>query len=123
LTLVKQLVELHGGTVAVASEGEGQGTEFTVRLPIAPAAGETASGSDGERDLVAGGQRILLVDDNVDGLDMLRMLLSTYGHQVATATTGRQGLEQVAAFAPTVVFLDIGMPGMDGYETARRMRR
>lgn len=123
LTLVKRLVELHGGTVAVSSEGEGRGAEFTVRLPILATTGERVVGAGEQRETPISTKRILLIDDNVDGLDMLKMLLSTYGHEVATAQSGQRGIEQVASFAPAVVFLDIGMPGMDGYETAKQLRQ
>src|SRR5690606_3778633 len=81
LTLVKRLVELHGGTVAVSSKGEGRGAEFTVRLPLVATAGQRIAAA-GRRKPPEDAKRILLIDDNVDGLDMLKMLLSTYGHEV-----------------------------------------
>lgn len=121
LTLVKRLVELHGGNVAVTSDGEGQGAEFLVRLPLAVETLQVvAPEQSNDRQLSA--QKILLIDDNIDGLDMLRMLLSAYGHDVVTASSGPRGIEQVPDFGPSVIFLDIGMPGMDGYETAKRLR-
>jgi signal transduction histidine kinase len=122
LTLVKRLVELHGGTVSVASEGEGHGAEFVMRLPLIacdehPKKHEEPTSSD-----AATSQRILIVDDNVDGVSSLRALLTVCGHQVETATSGLQGIEKASVFEPRVVLLDIGMPGLDGYETARKLR-
>jgi signal transduction histidine kinase len=122
LTLVKRLVELHDGTVEVSSKGEGQGAEFTVCLPIFLAPPEPEVPADRHQETTRKNYRILLIDDNIDGLKMLSMLLSTYGHDVATAQSGQRGIEQVADFSPNLILLDIGMPGMDGYETARRLR-
>jgi two-component system CheB/CheR fusion protein len=122
LTLVRRLVEMQGGTVEGASAGPGRGSEFTVRLPAAaPAEGETeapprvpeSSGSP---------RRVLVVDDNLDAREALRFLLEDEGHGVATAADGPQALEQARSFVPEIVLLDIGLPGMDGYEVARRLR-
>jgi signal transduction histidine kinase len=124
LALVKRLVEMHGGTVAVHSAGDGQGTEFAIRLPAAlpvpePApsrpAGRNGAGAETRR-------RILLVDDNQDALMSLANLLGLDGHEVRTATNGLQALEAAPQFLPEVAVLDIGMPGLDGYEVARRIR-
>jgi signal transduction histidine kinase len=138
LALVKRLVEMHGGSVGVRSEGEGQGTEFQIRLPAAtgeaesPAApGETQSAapaattngaSPADAPAVATRRRILLVDDNQDALMSLANLLSLDGHEVRTAPNGLLALEAAPQFMPEVCVLDIGMPGMDGYELARRIR-
>jgi signal transduction histidine kinase len=123
LTLVKRLVELHHGWVKVTSEGEGRGSEFIVRLPLlvtrdAPVMDTLLPPREPDKR-----HRILLIDDNADGLGMLKLLLTTYGHEVATASSGEQGIDQAASFAPNVIFLDIGMPGMDGYETAKRLHQ
>jgi CheY-like chemotaxis protein len=128
LTLVRMLVEMHGGTVAVESPGEGHGSEFTVRLPLAdgPAEGESAAASlatpTSRRDGLAR-RRVLVVDDNVDAADMLAEAIRALGHDVRLAHDGPAAIHVAQAFAPEVVFLDIGLPGMDGYEVAVRLRR
>jgi CheY-like chemotaxis protein len=123
LTLVRQLVEMHQGSVEAHSDGPGKGSEFVVRLPLMaePAPpdrpGRSASaGPDGPS------RRILIVDDHGDVAESLRTLLDLAGHQVAVAHDGAAALEAVASFRPEVVLLDIGLPGMDGYEVARRLR-
>jgi signal transduction histidine kinase/ActR/RegA family two-component response regulator len=124
LTLVKQLVELHGGKVTVYSAGRGRGSEFTVHLPIVmpktPVATLTSEASQAPRHSKP--RKILIVDDNVDSAVSLRMLLELEGHEVAVAAEGNAGLQTAAQFHPKVVLLDIGLPGMDGYEIARRLR-
>ncbi len=123
LAVVKGLVEQHGGTVAAASAGPGQGTEFTIRLPLEPEppalspAPETAHRSDGAR------SRVLVIEDNHDAAESLRMLLEVLGHEVRVAFTGPEGVDAALAWAPDVVLSDIGLPGLDGYEVARRLRR
>lgn len=127
LTLAKNLIELHGGSITASSRGLGQGSEFTLRIPLAKSAEEK---SNTEPDSVAGsalasgtGQcEILVVDDNRDAANSLAMLLKTMGHQVSVVHSGESALEKVRDRQPDVVFLDIGMPGMDGYEVARRLR-
>ena len=123
LTLVKRLVELHGGSVSARSQGSGQGSEFVVRLPLASGLARPASR------LPSGGgvearpsRRILIVDDNVDGVTVLSSLLARLGHQVQQAHDGRGALEQAAAFRPEVIILDIDLPDMAGHEVARRLR-
>jgi signal transduction histidine kinase len=122
LTLVRRLVELHGGTVEALSEGPGRGTEIVVRLPLrVPAA------ADGARPAAAVApagprRRILVVDDNVDAAEALGELLRDYGHEVATAHDGPQALDHARLHRPEVVLLDISMPEMDGYEVAKRIR-
>ncbi|MDQ2915113.1 MAG: ATP-binding protein [Chloroflexota bacterium] len=122
LTLVRRLVELHGGTVDALSDGPGHGTEFLVRLPLrlppvvdgaAPAAPVAAVGPR---------RRILVVDDNVDAAEALGELLRDYGHEVATAHDGTQALDHARLHRPEIVLLDISMPEMDGYEVAKRVR-
>jgi PAS domain S-box-containing protein len=121
LTLERSLVELHGGTVEARSEGLGRGSEFVVRLPLeaAPAA---SAGKAGPQTLSIQ-RRILVVDDSRDAAVMLATLLGLLGAEVDVATDGMSALEQVRERRPDLVFLDIGMPGMDGYEVARRIRQ
>ncbi|HEY6863818.1 MAG TPA: chemotaxis protein CheB [Burkholderiales bacterium] len=131
LTLVRSLVELHGGRVEGRSAGLGKGSEFIVHLPILEEADETSSPQDSEPAQAgsvegSGGSaphRVLVVDDNEDSAHSLAELLSAAGHEVKTARDGAQTFETVAAFRPEVILLDIGLPGMDGYEVARRVRR
>ncbi len=123
LTLVKRLVELHGGSVAVHSEGENLGSEFTVTLPLAERVDEQGQDADAPQQQAHAAQRILIIDDNHDCLTSLTMLLEIYGHEVASAQNGRDGLKAVEDFEPSVIILDLGMPEMDGYETARRLRK
>jgi PAS domain S-box-containing protein len=125
LTLVKRLVELHGGTVAATSGGDGHGSEFTVRLPIAPAEPPPRGpGIGGERPRsVVPARRILVVDDNRDAAGSLGVLLNVMGHEVRTAHDGATAVEVARTFRPEVALLDIGMPGMSGYELAQLLRR
>ena len=118
LTIVQRLVRMHQGTVAASSRGLGLGSEFVVRLP---AQGDPAPGGDGEAALPA--LRVLVVDDNVDYAEGIALLLRTSGYQVEVVHTGPEALLAVSEFHPDVVVLDIGLPGMDGYEVARRMRQ
>lgn len=125
LTLVKNLVEMHGGSVDAHSGGLGSGSEFTVRLPLMARPPQksddetTAELPQAERQ---SGHRILVVDDNQDAAISLSMLLRLQGHEVRVTHNGASALELAASFRPSVIFLDIGMPGMDGYEVARRVR-
>src|SRR6185436_19308808 len=120
LTLVKSLVGMHGGTVEARSEGPGLGSEFIVRLPVLVEASTAHETSRRIKPLPS--RRILIVDDSRDGGESMAMLLRVLGAEVALAHSGRHALECVDAFRPDVVLLDIGMPGMDGYEVARRIR-
>ncbi len=122
LALVKGLVEMHGGTVAVSSAGVGQGSEFLVRLPVAPAEGEAPTPTTAERTSGPARRRVLVVDDNRDGAASLGMMLSLLGHDTRTAHDGLQALELAGAFRPDVILLDIGLPRLNGYEAARRLR-
>jgi PAS domain S-box-containing protein len=122
LTMVQKLVELHGGTVSVESPGLGLGSTFTVRLPAR--AGEVAAPAPPLLNPVEPGKaRILLIDDNVDLGRSMSRLLELLGHEVAVVHDGPAGLEAVHSFRPELILLDIGLPGMDGYEVIRRLRR
>jgi len=122
LSLVKRIVEMHHGTVTATSEGLGQGSEFVIRLPAIDAphpAVETAIPvSDDSRR-----RRILVVDDNEDAAESLAALLSINGHDTRLAYDGPDALREAERFRPDVVFLDIGMPTLDGHETAKLIRR
>ncbi|HEV8000559.1 MAG TPA: PAS domain S-box protein [Planctomycetaceae bacterium] len=124
LNVVKRIVELHGGTVAVSSAGLGQGSEFAVRLPvsksIAPAATTKPHLHDEHSHTPK--RRILVVDDNVDAAVTITALLKAWGHEVQTAYNGPSALETVGRFRPDIVLLDIGLPGMSGYDVARNLR-
>src|SRR5439155_8441870 len=117
LTLIRRLVEMHGGSVQAFSEGLGQGSEFVVRLPAfagvlsqrtpeTTAPPEPPTGSDP--------LRVVVVDDNVDGADTLADLLGILGHSVRVAYDGENGIDAVGAFDPDLVLLDIGLPGLNG---------
>jgi PAS domain S-box-containing protein len=124
LTLVNRLVALHGGTVGVHSPGIGQGSTFTVRLPLAPPEPSEDEKRISERRgrLAANARRVLVVDDNDDARDLLGDLLAAKGHEVRTAPDPAAALAEARVFAPDVAVLDIGLPGMDGYELARALR-
>jgi signal transduction histidine kinase/ActR/RegA family two-component response regulator len=124
LTLVRRIAELHGGSVEAASEGPGRGSTFTVRLPALPvpssplAPGPAAPGPSAEGPR----RRILVVEDNADAREMLRLLLELDGHEVYGAADGPGGLEAAEHLRPDVALIDVGLPGFDGYELARRLR-
>ncbi|HKW93824.1 MAG TPA: CHASE3 domain-containing protein [Methylomirabilota bacterium] len=124
LTLVRRLVEMHGGSVQATSDGPGQGSEFSIRLPRLPeAAGETdvaAGAPTAERRVT--GRHILVVDDEPDSADSLALFLRLRGHDVRTAYDGPSALKEVLSHQPDVIFLDLGLPGMSGYDVARRLR-
>jgi signal transduction histidine kinase len=122
LTLVRRLVELHGGSVEALSDGPGKGTEFVVRLPLRLP--RVADGAQPTAAVAAATprRRILVVDDNVDAAEALGELLRDYGHEVATAHDGSQALDNARLHRPEIILLDISMPVMDGYEVARRIR-
>jgi PAS domain S-box-containing protein len=125
LTLVRRLVEMHGGHVEAASAGEGRGSVFTVRLPRLgrAAARADAPDDDGAPASPAGPpRRVLVVDDQPDSTDSLAMLLRLRGHEVWTAADGPSALGEFARVRPDVVFLDLGLPGMSGYDVARQLR-
>jgi PAS domain S-box-containing protein len=128
LTLVKSLVELQGGSIQAFSNGPGTGSEFIVQMPILKETGakRTNGGAvDSSSSPVPSGvqgRRVLVVDDNIDAAESLAMLLELEGHQVRTAHDGTSALQIVRDYEPEVIFLDIGLPGMDGFEVARRLR-
>ena len=123
LALARNLVEMQEGRLQASSGGLGKGSEFTIKLPvIAAAMGDEAKtvlepGQNTGRSL-----RVLVVEDNVDAADSLSMLLRLYGHEVQVARTGPTALEMASASRPDVVLLDIGLPGMDGYQVAKHLR-
>jgi PAS domain S-box-containing protein len=124
LALVQRLVEMHRGTVSAHSAGLGRGSEFTIRLPILHSQPKSPDSKPAKiAGLSAEGSRILVVDDNEDSANMLAMLLERSGHTIRTAYTGPMALEIAAEFLPEVVLLDIGLPGINGYEVARRLRQ
>ncbi|HWG47207.1 MAG TPA: PAS domain S-box protein [Gemmataceae bacterium] len=126
LALVQNLVHMHSGTIEAHSAGLGQGSEFIVRLPIAPADGEDAAESPGQQAQQPDpsvGRRILVIDDNVDAADSLAMLLRMLKNEVHVAHDGPSGIDLARRCRPDLLFLDIGLPGMSGYEVARAMRQ
>ncbi len=126
LALVKRLVEMHGGSVEVQSSGWGAGSEFTVRLPLAtPRAVEPVSETRPDESLPgsAARRRLLVVDDNRDAADSLALLLRLHGVEVLVAYDGASALEKVRAFRPEIALLDLGMPGLDGFQVASRIRK
>lgn len=120
LPVVKGLIEMHGGEVAVRSDGAGRGSVFTVSVPRAAPPGPRSASDVPDPALFR--QRILVVDDNVDAADSLAMLLTLDGHEVETVYSATAALAAIEAHVPDVVLLDIGMPQMDGYGVARRVR-
>ena len=124
LTLVQKLAELHHGSVSVTSSGQGGGSEFVVRLPAAPPpmTGQLQE-DEAQPHTYPGPFRVLVVEDNRDAALMLASLLSESGHEVRVAHDGFRALESVGSWRPEVVLLDIGLPGLDGYEVASRLRR
>jgi len=125
LSLVRSLVEMHGGSVSASSSGTGQGSEFVVRLPaLTPAIRAPATPPAGRVEPPKRPLRILITDDNRDSAESLAMLLQLSGHEARTAADGEEALAAAQAFRPEVIFLDIGLPrGMDDYEVARRLRQ
>lgn len=122
LTLVKRLVDMHGGEVRVYSEGPGQGTEFQVELPAAAARRDQHTPARASAGASAKQLRILVVDDNRDAANSLASLLASRNHQVQAKYDGESSIAEARRFQPDVVLLDIGLPGMSGYEVARRLR-
>jgi PAS domain S-box-containing protein len=121
LTLTQRLVEMHDGTISASSEGPGKGSTFTVRLPVTEKAARPARNA--KETHAAPGRRILIVDDNVGAAHMLSLLLAELDHEVVeTANDGPTALERIEAMRPEVILLDIGLPGMDGYDVAREIR-
>ncbi|MDB5752430.1 MAG: putative histidine kinase, hybrid [Ramlibacter sp.] len=123
LSLVRTLVEMHGGSITASSAGLDAGSTFTVRLPLAAAVAAAPEACTRDGTAAGTAARVLVVEDNVDGREMLVSLLESLGYEVACAGDGPQALERAAAFDPQVVLLDLGLPGMDGVEVCRRLRR
>ena len=125
LTLVRKLVGLHGGRVSAHSEGPGRGTEFVVRLPLlrqkAPDLA-LAPPAPPPPQAPPGALRVLVVEDGEDVREMMKELLELMGHEVEVATDGLEGVEKMLALRPDVALVDVGLPGIDGYEVARRVR-
>ena len=123
LTLVRRLVEMHGGTVEVKSEGSGRGSEFIVRIPVPK---EAELGSAGRatdlRAAASGKRRILVVDDNRDAAESLGMMLRLMGNEVQTANDGLAAVDVAQEFHPDIILLDIGLPKLNGYDACRRIR-
>jgi PAS domain S-box-containing protein len=120
LTLVRRLVELHGGTVTASSEGTGKGSEFEVRLPTSSGAAARAPAAPGPAPRPP--RRILIVEDNPDAREALALLLESWGHRVEQAADGVTGFELARTTRPDVALVDVGLPGMDGYALARELR-
>ena len=121
LTLVQTIAELHGGTVTAASPGTGKGTIFTVTLPLATQ--EEAAAGPAAVAVITGSRKVLVVDDNKDAADTMTLLLQMNGHDAQMAHDGPQALALAASMRPDIVLMDIGLPEMDGYEVARRIRQ
>jgi PAS domain S-box-containing protein len=123
LTLVKTLVELHGGSVVARSDGPGRGSEFTVRLPVVDDVRPAEPVPEAAAAGIAPARRVLIVDDNVDGAESLALLLRFAGHVIEVAHDGEAALAVAGHFRPEVALLDIGLPGLNGYEVCQRLRR
>ena len=122
LTLVRQLVELQGGRVEASSPGPGRGSVFTLRIPCVTRSSSSASEGAASPSSAEGKLRILIVEDNDDAREMLRTMLELGGHQTYEAADGLEGLRLAAELTPQVALIDLGLPGLDGLELARRIR-
>jgi CheY-like chemotaxis protein len=122
LSIVKRLVEMHGGSVDVKSDGHGKGSEFLVRLPAVLSVVQPRS-EEQQWTGVSGRRRVLVVDDNRDAATSLAIMLRLMGNESKTAHDGLEALEMAAAFRPDLILLDIGMPKLNGYDTARQIRQ
>jgi CheY-like chemotaxis protein len=124
LTLARSLAEMHGGCLTATSAGLGRGSEFVVRLPaIAPLTAPSPEPEPRGEPARSRGRRVLVIDDNIDMARTLASLLKLLHHEVCTAYDGPSGLEAARVHRPDVVLLDVGLPGMDGYQVAERLRR
>jgi CheY-like chemotaxis protein len=122
LALSRRLVELHGGSIWATSQGLGHGSEFIICLPLASSIGAVDEMISERCPVSQAGRHVLIVEDNVDAANALRLALESFGHAVEVAHDGPSGLAKLEELAPEVVLLDIGLPGMDGYEAARQVR-
>jgi PAS domain S-box-containing protein len=122
LALVKGLVEMHGGTVAAASEGPGKGSTFTVTLPVLADQPAPPVEPAGDSRAAGPGRRVLVVDDNRDGAALMAQMLRLLGNEVRTAHDGVEAVEQAGAFRPEVILMDVGMPRLNGLDATRRIR-
>jgi len=122
LALVRRLVEMHGGSVEAHSAGPGRGSELVVRLPLLDLPREVPPGSDAEPLQHAGPRRVLVIDDNRDAAEIMTVLLELWGHEVRIAYNGPDALGVAVEYRPDAALLDIGLPGMSGFEVARRLR-
>jgi CheY-like chemotaxis protein len=123
LAIVRRLVELHSGTVEAASEGEGRGATFTVRLPLAVPGRVRSVGAEDKTEAVSlEGVRVLVVDDDADSLKLAAVALEQYGARVTTARSGAEALEAMSTELPDVLVSDLGMPGLDGLQLMREIR-
>jgi CheY-like chemotaxis protein len=123
LTLVKRLVQMHGGRIEARSQGRGKGSEFTVHLPIVSDPTQPKlPAADSEPRTTTSSMRILIVDDNRDGADTLAEMLKLLGNDTRTAYDGEQGVRMAEKYRPDVILLDIGLPKLNGYEACRRIR-
>jgi PAS domain S-box-containing protein len=121
LTLVRRLVELHGGSVEAESAGAGQGSEFRILLPAHPTDDRVAAESTAEPGKVTA-RHVLIAEDHADSRESLRLLLEASGHRVEAASNGNEAVELALSRAPEIAFIDIGLPGLDGYDVAREIR-
>ncbi|MHC5539105.1 hybrid sensor histidine kinase/response regulator, partial [Singulisphaera rosea] len=123
LTVVRKLVELHGGSIVASSEGVGRGSEFLIRLPLTKTTASMRSTPGGQAEHPVKKLRILIVDDSVDTARGMARLLKLLGHEIETAHNGMEGIEAAREQRPNFIMLDIGLPGMSGYEVASQLRR
>ncbi|MGI8982684.1 MAG: response regulator [Pirellulaceae bacterium] len=123
LTLVQRLVEMHGGTVHADSEGLDRGSEFTVRLPVASAPSSESGNDPDPIDIPRGRRNVVVVDDNIDSAESLAKLMRVQGHSVRVAFEGPSALEMIQNDKPDIVILDLGLPGISGYDVARILRQ
>jgi CheY-like chemotaxis protein len=120
LALVRRIVEMHGGSVEARSDGEGRGSQFVVRLPSTSAPAAVAVPKTSIR--AAAAYRILLIEDHADARVSLRMVLESAGHEIFEAADGESGVERASELRPRLALVDIGLPGIDGWEVAKRIR-
>jgi CheY-like chemotaxis protein len=122
LAVARRMVELHDGTIAIESAGQGRGTTVTLRLPILDRKRAAFENTSLDTMPLPAPARLLLVDDNRDALEALTTLLELQGHEVLAVDNGKEAIERISAWLPEVAIVDVGMPGIDGFEVARRIR-